>query len=68
MRTDATIEPTRLAKGLGFNPGSDQTVGVLVRSYSRTNTSAGMFHLPDNARIIDKVKGRRRFSTSEARG
>ena len=44
----------------------DPLYGAAARSYSRTSMSAGRFHLADKARIIGRVSGRRRLSTSEA--
>lgn len=46
--------------------GSVQRAGR--RSYSCTSRSEGRFHSADTARIIGSVRGRRRLSTSEARG
>jgi len=39
-----------------------------ARAYSRTSMSFGIFHFANRARIIGRVNGRRRLSTSEACG
>ena len=69
---DQHVLPEFLERTLRMTPSqtalSTPTQLIVARSYSRTSVSVGRSHSAESARIIGKLRGRRRFSTSEACG